>query len=549
MPSPKSGLTSRNRGGAKVAHPSRPGPKPAPEGLLLGLPPLTADTPAGRVQEFFRTHLRHIKGEQAGQPLELEDWQIAQVIEPAFNTLDPEDGSRQFRQVYLTVPRKNGKSTLGAGLALYLLYYDGEPGADIISAAADREQAAVVFNVAREMVEHSPSLSAVTGIYRRELYVPGTDSRYKVVSSEAYSKHGMNLHGAIIDELHAHADRRLYDVLTTSSGSRRQPFMFIITTAGSDEHSIAAEVHRYAEKVRDGVIDDPTFLPIIYAAAEDADVWDEAVWLACNPGIRSGFRSLKEIRTLARQAKEIPGREQAFRQLYLNQWGTAGAARWLSLASWDACAVAGPLPAGPTFLGVDLSANTDLSALVTLVPDEAGGMDVRAEFWCPENRLAERARADRVPYPVWVQQGHLKATPGNAVDYTYIEARIKALMAERDVVEVAVDPWNARDLMTRLQADGVPVVKVDQTMGNLTTGAKGLETLVLSRKLRHDAHPVMRWNVSNAVVDVDGNGNVKPNKKRSHEKIDGVSALVTALSRALVRQTGSVYDTRGVLVL
>jgi phage terminase large subunit-like protein len=253
------------------------------------------------------------------------------------------------------------------------------------------------------------------------------------------------------------------------------------------------------------------------------------------------------MRTTARQAKEIPGREQAFRQLYLNQWGTTAAPRWIALPAWDACASTQALPAGRTILGLDLSSTTDLSALVLLVPDADGGYDVRAEFWCPQERLAERARVDRVPYPVWVQQGKLTATPGNSVDYSYIEARIMALMAEREIVEVAVDPWNARDLTTRLLSNSVPVVEVAQTLANLTSGSKAMETLILSRKLRHDGHPLLRWNISNAVQDMDGNGNVKPSKKRSHERIDGVSALVTALSRAIVLSGESVYATRGVL--
>jgi phage terminase large subunit-like protein len=286
-------------------------------------------------------------------------------------------------------------------------------------------------------------------------------------------------------------------------------------------------------------VPDATYLPIIYGAPEDADPWDEAVWLAANPAIESGFRSLDEMRTMALQAKEIPGREQPFRQLYLNQWGSAAAARWIALSAWDACASTKPLPAGRGFLGLDLSTTTDLSALVLLVPDEEGGYDIRAEFWCPRERLAERARADRVPYPVWEQQGWLTATQGDSVDYSYLEARVKALMAEREIVEVAVDPWNARDMTTRMLRDGIPVVEVTQTMANLTSASKAFETLVLSRKLRHDANPVLRWNVSNAVADTDGNDNIKPSKKHSHERIDGVSALVTGLARAMVFQAAS----------
>jgi phage terminase large subunit-like protein len=522
------------------------GPKPQPPAATL--PPLKAKAPARRVLEFFRAHLCHTAGAKAGQPLRLVPWQRKEIVEPLFGTIR-RDGLRQYRTAFITLPRRNGKSTLAAGVGLYLLVADDEPGAEVVSAAANREQARVVFDVARRMVEASPALSAMAQVYRHEIVIPSTGSRYKVVSRDAPVQHGMNLSGCVIDELHAHRDGELYRVLTSSMGSRRQPLTFIITTAGTDEHSIAAEVHRYAEKVRDGVIEDPTFLPVIYAAPEDADPWDERVWRACNPALRSGFRSLDEMRTAARQAKEVPAREASFRQLYLNQWGTAAAARWLPLAAWDACAhCAQPGGSAPTrsrraFVGLDLSTTVDLSALIVLLPAADGGYDVRAEFWCPADHIAERGRRDRVPYPLWAQQGYLHATPGNIVDYTFIAKRLHALMAELDVAEVGVDPWNARGFIAQLQADGIPAVEVAQTMANLTTASKELEKLVLSGRLRHDGHPILRWCVSNAVADVDGNGNLKPSKKRSHERVDGVSALVTGLARALVAPTG-VYDQR-----
>ncbi len=526
----------------------------------MRLPRLRAKTPAGRVLEFFRHHLVHVKGELAGQPLVLAPWQRTQIITPLFNSRRP-DGLRQYRTCYATMPRKQGKSMLASATALYLLYADGEPGAEIVSAAADREQAAVTFDTARAMVEASPTLRALTKVYRRELVVPATGSRYKVISSEAYSKHGLNLSACVIDELHAWPSRDLYDVLTTSMGARRQPLTFIITTAGTDEHSIAAEVQRYAEQVRDRVIEDPTFLGIIYAAPADADPWDEAVWRVCNPAL-GDFRNLDEMRQAARHAKEVPGREPAFRQLYLNQWGTAAASRWLSLEAWDACAQpvnrvdgnSGPARAELSadvarnsrraFLGLDLSTTTDLTALAILLPDEDGTYELWVEFWAPQDNLDLRERRDRVPYRLWAQQGHLTATPGNIVDETAVEARIHALMAELDVAEVGVDPWNAKKLVARLQQDGVPAFEVPQTMANLTSASKALEMLILSRRLRHDGNPVMRWCVSNAVADVDGNGNLKPSKKRSHERIDGVSALVTALARAVVHQGPSIYDTQ-----
>lgn len=526
----------------------KPGRKPRP--TASSLPRLRSKTPAGRVLEFFRRFLVHVKGEWAGRPFELSRWQRQRIIEPLFNTLRP-DGLRQYRTCYVTMPRKQGKSMLASATALYLLFADEEPGAEIVSAAADREQAAVTFDVARTMVEASPVLRAMTKVYRRELVVPSTGSRYKVISSEAYSKHGLNLHAAIIDELHAWPSRDLYDVLTTSFGARRQPLTFIITTAGTDEHSIAAEVHRYAEKVRDGVIVDPTFLAVIYAAPPDCDPWDEAVWRACNPAL-GDFRSLDEMRQAARQAQEVPGREPVFRQLYLNQWGATAAARWLPLAAWDLCTVAvdwASLRGRRAFLGLDLSTTTDLTALVILLPEPDGGAIVRAEFWCPEDFIAERSRRDRVPYQVWREQGFLAATPGNVVDYSFIEARIHALMRELNVVEVAVDPWNARGLIAKMQTDGVPAVPVEQTMTSLSSAAKELERLVLSRRLRHDGHPILRWNVANAVADIDGNGNLKPSKRRSPERIDGVTALVTALARALVHAGPSVYEVRPPLLV
>lgn len=488
--------------------------------------------------EFFETHLRHTAGMKAGQPLVLAPWQRAEIIAPLFGTIR-KDGTRQYRTAYVTMPRRNGKSVLAAGVALYLLFADQEPGAYVVSAAANREQARVVFDQAAKMVEASPALSAMAQVYRSEIVIPSTGSRFKVLSRDSKVQHGMDLHGVVIDELHAHRDPELYRVLTTSTGSRRQPVTFVITTASSDEHSIAMEVHRYAEQVRAGVITDPTLLPVIYTAPDDADPWAEATWRACNPALRSGFRSLDELRTAALQAQAVPAREASFRTLYLNQWGLASAERWLPLAAWDACRSELPAPARGrrAVLGVDLSTTTDLTALVTLVlPDSSdGGYEVRAEFFVPADNIAERSRRDHVPYALWRDQRHLTATPGTAVDESLVEARVRALMRELDVVEVAVDPWNARGFNSRLLQDGIPVVEVAQTMNNLTSASKELEKRVLTGTLRHDGHPVLRWCVANAVADVDGNGNVKPSKKRSHERIDGVSALVTALARGMVQ--------------
>jgi phage terminase large subunit-like protein len=528
----------------------RPGTKRAPTATTL--PPLKAKTPAGRFVEFCATHLVHVKGPQTGQPVLLAPWQIKSIVRPLFNT-QLIDKRRQYRTCYLTCPRKQGKSTLGAALALYLTYADGEGGADIISAAGSADQAAIIFDTAAAMVARSPALRAMTMSYRRELRVPSLGASYRVISAEAGTAHGLNLHGAIIDELHVWPERALYDALMTATGGRHQPLVFIATTAGDEEHSICAEVHRHAEAVRDGIVTDPQLLPVIYAADAEADWHDEAVWRACNPALGT-FRSLEEMQSAHRQAVDVPGREQAFRRFYLNQWGVGDAPRWLDLMAWDACGVVGLTelaPGRPVFLGLDLATTTDLTALACLFPDQTGGYDVTVDFWCPAASIEKRSRQDRVPYALWVEQGYLTATPGDVVDYTVIEARLHALMRTYAVQQIAVDPWNAKNLIARWYQDNLPVIEVQQTMPNLSSASKALEVLIKQGKLRHGGHPILRWCVSNAVADIDGNGNLKPSKnpKKSKERIDGVSALVTGLARALVTTTGSVYDGRGVLVI
>src|SRR5262245_49456218 len=287
----------------------RAGPKPQP--VAAALPPLTATKPATRVLEFFETHLRHTTGAKAGTPLVLAPWQRRQIITPLFGTLR-DDGLRRYRSAFVTMPRRNGKSVLAASIALYLLFADDEPGSYVVSAAANREQARVVFDAAARMVEAAPALSAMGQVYRGEIVIPSTGSRYKVLSRDSKVQHGMDLHGVVIDELHAHRDADLYRVLTSSTGSRRQPLTFVITTATSDEHSIATEVFHYAEQVRAGVLSDPTWLSVVYSAPADADPWDPATWRQCNPALRSGFRSLDELRTAALQAQAVPAREPTF---------------------------------------------------------------------------------------------------------------------------------------------------------------------------------------------------------------------------------------------
>jgi phage terminase large subunit-like protein len=530
------------------------GPKALPPGLAL--PPLKAKKASGRVVEFCETYLTHVKGSRAGEPLILAKWQIDRIIRPLFDTKAKGYADRrQYRTCYVTMPRKSGKSTLGAALALYLLYADGEKGAEIVSAAADTDQARIVFDVARSMVEASPVLRDMTQVYQRELVVPGTGGRYRVISAEAGTKHGMNLSGAICDELHVWTDRALYDVLGTSTGARDQPLIVILTTAGDDEHGICAEVHRHAMRVLEGVEEDPTLLSIVFAAPDDADPWDEAVWRASNPALGK-FRSLEEMRSAARQAKQVPGREAAFRRLYLNQWGTAASNRWLAPGAWDACDGPADLDevlGRPCFVGLDLASNTDIAAAVYVFPFEGEqGIErvvVLPRFWIPRDRImAPRMTRDpliRDRLAAWVQQGLITATGGDTIDLDVIRRAIVEMGERVRIVDIGYDRWGANHIVRQLQDDGFALTPITQSVSALSGPMREVERLVLAKILAHGGHPVLRWMERNVAVRADAENNIKPDKQKSSEKIDGIVALIMAVGQ-MVRSptTVSVYDER-----
>jgi phage terminase large subunit-like protein len=448
------------------------------------------------------------------------------------------------------IPTHN--TELAAAIALYMLLGDAEEGAEVYGCAVDLEQAGLAYHVAAQMIRNYPELAETVEVIpsRKRIVHHASGSFYRAIPGDAPSAHGYNASAVLYDELHAAPSRDLWDVLTTSMGARRQPLTFVITTAGYDRHSICWELHAYAEKVRDGLIDDPTFLPVLYGAPVDADWQDEAVWRAANPAL-GDFRSLDEMRVMAKQAREVPARQNTFRRLYLCQW-TESETRWLDPTAWDACA--GPTPWAELgdalrgrrgWLGLDLSSTTDLTALVGAFPAEDGEVEVLARFWLPEEHLARRVQRDRVPYDQWARDGALELTPGNVVDYARIRAAVNEWAERYDVGEVAFDPWNATGLVTQLQDDGATCVPIRQGFASLTAPTKELEKLVTSRALRHGGHPVLRWCAGNVVVETDPAGNLKPSKAKSTERIDGVVALILALSRAMVGPEGSVYEKRG----
>ena len=484
-------------------------------------------------------NLTHTKGPFAGEPFNLRPWQ-RRILKQLFKTQG--DGRRQYRTCLLMLPRKNGKSELCAALAIYFLLFDGEIGAEVYSAAADKDQAALVFNVAAAMIRNDPELDAQCEIIdsQKRIVYRKTGSFYRAISAEAYSKHGFNASVVIYDEIHAAQSRELWDVLSTSQGARSQPLMMAITTAGYDRNSILWELYAHALKVQENPAIDPTFLPIIFEAPQDADWTDEKVWKACNPAL-GDFRSLEEMRIACARAKEIPAQENTFRRLYLNQW-TEQSERWIDMAAWDQCggvadwrALRESMRGKPCVAGLDLSSRVDLTALVLVFKDE-DRMVLVPWFWVPEEGAAKRAKADRVPYEQWIREGLITATPGNVVDQAYIRKDVNRLAKEYRLSEIGYDPWNATQLSIELQDDGIPVVEMRQGFRSLSEATKHLGALVTGRKLSHGAHPMLRWMASNMVVRQDPNGNLAPDKSKVTEKIDGIVASIMGIAVALVHK-------------
>ena len=502
----------------------------------------------------FISRLRHTKGRWAGEPFNLLPWQI-DLIQKLFGTVR-EDGTRQYRWCYCEVPKKNGKSELAAAIGLKLLFADHEPGAEVYCAAADRDQASIVFNVAAQMVRRAKPLYERSKIIdsQKRIVVPGTASFMRALSAEAYTKHGFNSSGVIFDELHAQPNRELWDVLTLGSGdARTQPLVFAITTAGFDRHSICYEQHQYAQKVLRGIIEDPTYLPIIYGAPEDANWEDEKIWIEANPALGQ-ILDIENIRDQYRKSKENPAMQNMFRRLRLNQW-VSQSVRFIDMGAWDACNARfdlNRLRGRTCFAGLDLSSTTDITALVLVFPPEIiGGIyEILCYFWVPEENMKERIKKDRVPYDVWVQQGFIEATPGNLIDYNYIVHRLNELSTMFDIKEIGFDRWGATQLMVDLEEEGWTVIPVGQGYSSMSPPTKELLNKVLGQKLRHAGNPVLRWMADNLVVRQDPAGNLKPDKEKSTERIDGMVALVMGLDRAVRNTEGAnIYETEDILFM
>ena len=487
-----------------------------------------------------RSHFRYI---DSIEPIENRGMQCIQVDSPSHQYLV----GRSF------LPTHN--SELAAAVALLLTCGDGEERAEVYGCAADRQQASIVFEVAADMVRMCPALAKrvkINASMKRMIYLP-TNSFYQVLSAEAYSKHGFNIHGVVFDELHTQPNRKLFDVMTKGSGdARMQPLYFLITTAGTDTKSICYETHQKAKDILEGRKIDPTFYPVIYGADENDDWTDPAVWKKANPslGITVG---IDKVKAACESAKQNPAEENAFRQLRLNQW-VKQAVRWMPMHLWDKCAFAvneEELEGRVCYGGLDLSSTTDITAFVLVFPptDADDKYIILPYFWIPEDNLDLRVRRDHVPYDVWERQGFLQTTEGNVVHYGYIEKFIERLGERFNIREIAFDRWGAVQMVQNLEGMGFTVVPFGQGFKDMSPPTKELMKLVLEQRIVHGGHPVLRWMMDNIYIRTDPAGNIKPDKEKSTEKIDGAVAAIMALDRAIRcgnDTSASVYDDRGI---
>lgn len=499
----------------------------------------------------FFGFLKHSKGEWSGQPFELAPWQ--QFMVWCVFGWKRADGLRRFRTVYQEVPRKNGKTTMLAGLGLYLVTADGEPGAEVYSAATKREQAKLSWTEAVRMRSASPSLTRMIQYWRSSdnLSIEATASKFQPLGADSDTMDGLNIHAALIDELHAHKTRGIVDVLDTATGARRQPLIWEITTAGSDQTSVCYEHHEYSRRVLEGNVQDDTWFAFIASLDEGDDWTDETTWAKANPNLGISVK-IDDLRRKSERAKQLPSAQNAFRRLHLNQW-TQQSERWIDLELWDANAGEideDELEGRECFGGLDLSAVSDLTAWVMTFPqaEDPEHLDIIARFWCPAAKLADGSNRYLDQYRSWASEGWLTVTEGDAVDYAAIRRTVLEDAQRFDLRSLNVDRlFNGYQLSQELKDEGLEVFGMGQGFLSMAAPMKEFERRLLEKKLHHGGNPVLRFMADSVVVHMDAAGNLKPDKAKSQCRIDGIVSLVMALDRVMRREPKrrSVYEDRG----
>lgn len=504
---------------------------------------------------MFIENLCHTKGKWAGKRFWLFPWQ-EQIVRDIFGIVK-EDGNRQFRTAYVEIGKKNGKSELAAAIALYLLFADNEPSAEVYGAAADRQQASIVFDVANQMVKMSPALMKRSKIMAAGKRIVNYSNAgfYQVLSAEVGTKHGLNVSGLVLDEVHAQPNRKLYDVLTKGSGdAREQPLFFLITTAGTDRESICYELHSKALDILEDRKIDYTFYPVVYGLTDEDDWHDEANWYKANPSLGHTIK-IERVREAYREAMDNPAEENVFKQLRLNMW-VASLTRFIPEHIYEL----GNQPIDMEALkgrdcygGLDLSSTGDITAFVLMFPprDENEKYIMLPFFWIPEDTIPLRVRRASVPYDVWHQQGYLMATEGNVIHYGFIEKFIEDLGKQYHILEIAFDRWGATQMVQDLEGMGFTVVPFGQGFKDMSPPTKEFYKLLMEGNIIHGGNPIMSWMAGNVVVERDPAENIKPTKAKSPEKIDGIVAAIMALDRCIRNANSkltSIYDERPMLV-
>lgn len=498
----------------------------------------------------FIERLPHVKGPLAGEPIKLEPWQVF-ILSTVFGWVKS-DGKRRFRRSYIEVPRGNAKSTLSSGVALYMLAADGEGGAEVYSLATTRDQARIVFGDAQSMARRCPGFrnrfSVTVGAHNMHILASG--SKFEALSAEGSTLDGLNIHFGCIDELHAHKTRTVYDVVETGTGKRDNSLLWVITTAGSNRAGICYEVRTFVSKLLDGILEDDSQFGIIYGLDDDDDWTSKQALIKANPNWGISVRP-EILGPLQAKAMQLPSAVNNFKTKHLNEWVNADTA-WMDMRAWDGCAdsdlLIGQFTGRRCWAGLDLASKTDVAALVLVFehPDRLGSYAVFGKYYLPEETVQASGNSQ---YPGWMRSGRLTVTPGNVIDFSWIEADLMELANSFDLQAIAFDPFQATQLSTRMLAEGLPMIEVRPTVLNFSEPMKALEALVLQRKLIHDGDPVLTWMASNVVAHLDIKDNIYPRKERPENKIDGIVALIMALSRAIKPGDSLVLSSDYELVL
>jgi phage terminase large subunit-like protein len=515
------------------------------------------DEAAARFAIDFFQFLKHSKGEWAGDPISLESWQQF-IIACVFGWKQKEDKMRRFRVVYEEVARKNGKSTKLSGIGLYGLIADGEPGAEIYTAAVDKDQARIIWTESKRMVEKSDDIKQIVQAFANSLSVESTQSKFAPLSSETKNKDGLNVHLGLIDEYHEHPTDEMYNLLWSGSAARRQPLLWVITTAGFRKDSTCKREHDYAVQLLEGRREDDKYFAIIFTLDQDDDWEDPEVWVKSNPNLNVSVKE-ENLHEAFKTSRGRPSKINEFKTKRLNIWTTAYT-RWILSEKWNMVKKdfhEQELSGRKCIAAIDLSSTIDISGYCLCFPSESPEENPKLvwRFFLPEAGLRERSLREDVPYDAWVEKGYVTLTPGDVIDYSYIEDSIKNDAEEFEILEIPHDPYNATQLINNLMDFGFDCFKFNQNIMSISPAAKSFETAVLSKTIDVQKNPVMDYMMGCAEVYSDANGNIKvikPDRRSSSKRIDGVIMAIMAYHRAMIvkdKFTPSVYEKKELLVL